>query len=171
MSADPPSPQLHGRDFLSLAVFLGLCFLAAGVGGAITASAVGSPESWYAGLAKPPWNPPDWVFGPVWTVLYAMMAVAAWLVWRRAGAGRRLWPMLAFGVQLALNVAWSGLFFGLHRPDLAVLGIALLWAAIAATLALFWPHSRAAALLLAPYLAWVSFAAVLNVVVWQLNAV
>ena len=97
------------RDWAVLAGFLVLCFAVAGVGGMWTASSVGP---WYQALQKPPFNPPGWVFGPVWTVLYAMMAVAAWLVWRKAGFAGAAVPLAVFAVQLALNLAWSGLFFG-----------------------------------------------------------
>ena len=105
----------------------------------------------------------------MWTLLY-LMAVAAWLVWRRAGfAGAKL-PLALFAIQLALNGLWSVLFFGLHRPDAAAVEIILLWAAILATMVTFWRRSRVAGGLLAPYLAWVSFAAVLNVAIWRMNA-
>jgi tryptophan-rich sensory protein len=128
------------------------------------------PDEWYASLRKPSWNPPGWIFGPVWTALYAMMAVAAWLIWRRGGWGKQRRPLLLFIVQLALNALWTPLFFGLHRPGLAFAEILLLWLAIALTLAAFWREHRAAAWLLAPYLAWVSFAALLNLTLWRLNA-
>lgn len=142
-----------------LLLFLALTFAAAFVGSQF------GPGPWFEALQKPAWNPPSWVFAPVWTVLYAMMAVAAWLVWR-AGARRAL---LVWLVQLALNAAWSWLFFGLERPDLAFVDIVVLWIAIALTLAAFARVSRFAALLLAPYLAWVTFATVLNGAIWHLN--
>ncbi len=129
-----------------------------------------SIPTWYAGLAKPGWNPPNWVFGPVWSALYLSMAVAAWLVWRQAGWAGAARPLGLFGAQLVLNVLWSILFFGLHRPDLAFGEILILWAFILATLVLFWRWSKAAGLLLVPYLAWVTFASVLNFAVWRLNA-
>jgi tryptophan-rich sensory protein len=127
------------------------------------------PGEWYASLKKPSWNPPGWVFGPVWTTLYVMMAVAAWLVWKRGGFSSQRPALVLFLAQLALNAAWTPLFFGLHRPGLAFAEILLLWLAIAAALAAFRPVSRAAAWLLTPYLAWVSFAAVLNFALWRLN--
>lgn len=152
-----------GRPLLGLLGWGLLCFAAASVGG------IFGPGEWYASLRKPAWNPPGWVFGPVWFALYSMMAVAAWRVWREGGWRRQGGPLGWFLVQLALNAAWSPLFFGLRRPGVAFLEIVLLWVAIAVTLVRFRPVSRAAALLLAPYLAWVSFAAVLNFALWRLN--
>jgi tryptophan-rich sensory protein len=128
-----------------------------------------TPGEWYAGLEKPVFNPPGWVFGPVWSVLYALMGISAWLVWRRVGFRGSGWALPLFLVQLALNAAWTPAFFGLHAPGLGLLIIIALWLAILATLLAFWKHSRAAALLLVPYLAWVSFATVLNASLWYLN--
>jgi translocator protein len=126
-----------------------------------------SPGDWYAGLDKPAWNPPGWLFGPVWTVLYAAMGVSAWLVWR---CGRDSRSALApFFVQLALNAAWTPVFFGMHEMGWAFAVILALWLAIAVTIAVFARHSRPAALLLLPYLAWVTFAAALNFSLWRLN--
>lgn len=126
---------------------------------------------WYDALRKPPFQPPKWVFGPVWTVLYAAMAVAAWRVWRRAGWDGARGPLTLFLVQLALNVAWSWLFFAWRRPDLASVEIVVLWLAILATLLAFLRVDRAAAWLLAPYLAWVTFATALTIALWRLNPV
>ncbi len=151
------------RRWLGLAGGMLLCFAAASMG------ALFMPGEWYAALKKPSWNPPGWVFGPVWSALYAMMAVAAWLVWQRGGFAAQRRPLSAFLVQLALNAMWTPLFFGLHWPGLAFAEIILLWVAIAWTIATFWRVHRAAAWLLAPYLAWVSFAAVLNGTLWKLN--
>lgn len=137
---------------------------------AATMGALFMPGEWYASLKKPSWNPPGWVFGPVWTALYTMMGVAAWLVWRRGGFAAQRRPLTLFLVQLALNAAWTPLFFGLRQPGLAFSEIVLLWLAIAATLIAFRPVSSAASWLLAPYLAWVSFAAALNFALWRLNA-
>jgi tryptophan-rich sensory protein len=149
-----------------LGLFCMACFLAAGLGSLLT---MVSLESWYTGLAKPSWNPPPWVFGPVWTALYAMMAVAGWLVWRRHKTARRL-ALRWFAVQLALNVGWSAVFFGLQMPGLAFVEILALCFAIAATLTTFWQVSRPAGILLVPYLLWVSFAVALNLAIWRLNA-
>jgi tryptophan-rich sensory protein len=159
-----PSPLKH--PWIGLIVLLVICFAAAGVGGAVTTPKI---PGWYANLAKPSWNPPNWIFGPVWSALYFGMAVAAWLVWRQGGlAGARL-PLVLFGVQLLLNVLWSCLFFGLQNPGLAFVEVLLLWASIAATTIVFWQRSRVAGALFVPYLAWVSFASVLNFAVWRLN--
>ena len=149
---------------LGLAGWLALCFCAAAL------SAIFMPAEWYASLKKPSWNPPGWIFGPVWTALYAMMAVAAWLVWRRGGFAAQRGPLMLFLTQLALNAAWTPLFFGLRRPGVAFAEILLLWLAIAWTIGIFWRVHRVAAWLLAPYLAWVSFAAALNFALWRLNS-
>jgi len=153
----------RSKIVLGLFGWLLLCFAAAAGG------AVFMPGEWFASLHKPAWNPPGWIFGPVWSVLYTMMAVAAWLVWQRGGFAAQRRPLALFLAQLVLNAAWTPLFFGLHRPGLALAVIILLWLAIAATLLSFRPVSRAAAWLLVPYLAWVSFATVLNGALWRLN--
>ncbi|MBL9190684.1 MAG: tryptophan-rich sensory protein [Opitutaceae bacterium] len=156
-------PLTLTRSVLGLAGWLVLCFSAASLG------AVFMPGEWYAALRKPAWNPPGWVFGPVWSALYTLMAVAAWLVWRRGGCAAQRRPLAWFLAQLALNALWTPLFFGWHRPGVAFAEIILLWLAIAWTIVAFWPVQRVAAWLLAPYLAWVSFAAVLNGTLWRLN--
>jgi tryptophan-rich sensory protein len=156
--------RFERRLALGLVGWLAACFLAASLG------AVFMPGDWYARLKKPSWNPPAWIFGPVWTSLYAMMAVAAWLVWKRGGFAARRGPLALFLAQLVLNAAWTPLFFGLHQPGFACAEIVSLWLAIAVTLATFRPLSRAAAWLLAPYLAWVTFAAALNLALWRLNS-
>jgi len=128
------------------------------------------PGVWYASLVKPSWNPPNAIFGPVWTVLYVLMGVAAWLVWRRAGfAGTGGAALGLFVVQLVLNALWSYLFFGLHRPGIALLDIVVLWVAILIVMVLFWREDRVAGALMLPYLAWVGFASFLNFVLWRLN--
>ena len=156
------SPSRFGAAF-ALVGWLVLCFSAASLG------AFFMPGEWYATLKKPSWNPPAWIFGPVWSALYTMMAVAAWLVWKRGGFAAQRRPLALFLTQLVLNAAWTPLFFGLHWPGIALAEITLLWLAIAATLAAFHHVSRPAAWLLAPYLAWVSFAAALNFALWRLN--
>jgi tryptophan-rich sensory protein len=128
-----------------------------------------SPGGWYAALAKPSWNPPAWVFGPAWSVLYLLMGVAAWLVWREGGWQRQGRALGLFLAQWLLNALWTPLFFGLHRLGLAFAEIVLLWVAIAATLGAFWRARRAAGVLLVPYLAWVTFAAALNFTIWRMN--
>ena len=152
--------------WLGLVVSLVICFAAAGIGGAVTTPKIGT---WYATLAKPSWNPPNWIFGPVWSALYFCMAIAAWLVWRQGGFSVAAVPLTLFGVQLALNVFWSCIFFGLRSPGLAFLEVLVLWAAIGATTVTFWQRSMVAGILFVPYLAWVSFASVLNCVIWRLN--
>ena len=153
--------------WIGLVASIVICFAAAGWGNLVTTPKI---PNWYAALAKPNWTPPGWIFGPVWTLLYLMMAVAAWLVWQQKGfAGAKL-PLALFAIQLALNSLWSVLFFGLQRPGLAAIEIVLLWAAILATVIAFWLRSRWAGGLLVPYLAWVTFAAVLNLAIWRMNA-
>lgn len=127
------------------------------------------PDEWYRSLQRPSFAPPDAVFGPVWSVLYTLMAIAAWLVWRRRGEARVGTAMTAYGVQLVLNAAWSPLFFGAHWIGVALIDLVLLWGAVLATTVLFWKQSRTAAALMLPYLAWVSFAAALNFEFWRLN--
>lgn len=152
------------RRWFALAAWLLLCFGPAILGGLFR------PDEWYASLNKPTWNPPGWVFGPVWTTLYTMMAIAAWIVWKQGGFRVQRLPLTAFLVQLILNALWSPLFFGWHRPGWALVDILLLWLAVLATILTFRPVSRGAAWLLAPYLAWVSFASVLNFTLWKWNA-
>jgi len=161
MSATGPRAQ-----FVGLLIFLALSFSAAGLGSLATTPNI---ASWYASLAKPTWTPPNWLFGPVWTILYICMAVAAWLVWRKGGLVENRNPLGLFAVQLALNAAWSWLFFGFHLPGAAFIEILALLAAIAATTVAFWRKSLAAGLLMLPYLGWVGFASVLNLAIWRLS--
>ena len=147
-------------EWLPLGGFLLACFVAASSG------AVFGPGEWYARLRKPSWNPPNWLFAPAWTVLYVLMAVAAWLVWVRVGFGPAIWLWVA---QLLLNGAWSWLFFGRRRPDLAFYELVAMWLAIVATTIAFGAVRTDAALLMLPYIAWVSFAGVLNLTLWRLN--
>lgn len=149
-----------------LVVYLAACFGAAAIGSALTTGALGD---WYPTIAKPTWNPPNWIFGPVWTVLYFMMAVAGWLAWRAGPPPPAAVVWTPYFVQLALNTAWSGIFFYLHQPGWAFAEIIVLWLAIAATIAGFYRRTHVAAWLLVPYLAWVSFAGVLNFSIWRLN--
>lgn len=145
-----------------LAGFVALCEAAGLVGTVFTLQAI--PE-WYALLNKPAFSPPNWLFGPVWTTLYFMMGTAAWLVWQRQGTA----ALKVFWLQLALNAAWTPLFFGLQNPLAGLVCIALMWLAIVWTIVGFWRVSRPAALLMLPYLAWVSFATALNYAIWTLN--
>jgi len=127
------------------------------------------PGEWYERLKKPSWRPPNWLFAPVWSALYLMMAVAAWLVWKDGGWPAARAPLTLWLGQLVINAAWTPAFFGLKRPDLGFIVIAALWLAIATTIVAFTAVSVAAAWLMVPYLAWVTFAALLNLAVWRLN--
>jgi len=152
--------------WLALIVCILICLGAAAIGSAATIPQI---DAWYTTINKPSWNPPNYVFGPVWTVLYVMMGVSLWLVWISSDAKR--WRAIAlFAIQLSLNVAWSWIFFAMHSPGWAFLDIVLLWTAIAATICLFWPISKISSALLVPYFLWVSFAALLNFAIWQMNA-
>jgi tryptophan-rich sensory protein len=139
---------------------------------ALAAGWIGSlfmPGAWYESLAKPDWTPPGFIFAPVWTVLYILMGIAAWLVWQRDGFGASRLALSFFIGQLVLNALWSFLFFGAQRPDLAYLEIVVLWVTILITTILFWREKPLAGILLLPYLLWVSFASFLNLAIWQLN--
>ncbi len=151
-------------NYLALIGWLALTFSAT-----LTAIFVNT-GGWYEQLAKPVWNPPDWIFGPVWTVLYIMMAVAAWLVWQRGGWKQQRLPLTLYLVQWALNALWTPLFFGLQRPGLAFVEILVLLVAIIATLVAFWRVRLTAAILLIPYALWAAFAAALNFTIWRMNA-
>lgn len=151
------------RILLGLAGWLAASFAAGWIGSRYL------PGEWYAGLAKPSWTPPSVVFAPVWLSLYALMGVAAWLVWRRAGFAGAGPALGLFIGQLVLNALWSYLFFGLHRPGTAFLDIVVLWLLILVVAILFGRVSRVAGAMLLPYLAWVGFAACLNFAIWRLN--
>jgi len=155
------------RSVIGLVAWIGFCLLMGLIGSVFTARSVGD---WYAGLNKPSWTPPGAVFAPVWTALYVMMGVAAWLVWRERGLAGAAMPVALFVAQLALNVAWSAIFFGLRQPGWAFVEIVLLWALILATVIAFRRISPTAGYLLLPYLAWVTFAAALNLAIWRANA-
>jgi tryptophan-rich sensory protein len=155
------------QRWIVLVLVLLVCFGVAALGSLATTRSIGD---WYAGLQKPPWNPPNWIFGPVWTALYAAMAVAAWLVWQRVGLRPASGALGLFAVQLVLNAGWSWLFFGLRNPGAAFAEIVLLWVSILLTLLAFRWISPAAGWLMVPYLGWVSFAAALNFTIWRLNA-
>lgn len=144
-----------------LGFFLALC------AGVALSGVTFKPGEWHANLTKPGWNPPNWVFAPVWTVLYVMIAVAGWLVWKEEPLAT---AMAFWALQLVLNAVWSWLFFGLHRMDLGFFDIVLLWLAIVGFILTAWPVSQLAALLFVPYWLWVSFAAALNFSIWRLNS-
>ncbi|HLT99427.1 MAG TPA: TspO/MBR family protein [Burkholderiaceae bacterium] len=153
------------KQIVGLLAWLLATFVAAAIGGAASIQA----GEFYRQLIRPEWAPPPSVFGPVWTTLYALMGVAAWLVWREQGYRESRNALNLFLVQLALNALWSWLFFGWHLGGLAFAEVILLWASILATLICFWRVKPLAGVLLIPYLAWVSFATVLNYSIWQLN--
>jgi tryptophan-rich sensory protein len=155
------------NNTLKLVISVAVPLAVGGLSGFATARGV---ATWYPTLIKPPFNPPAWIFGPVWTVLYIMMGVSAFLVWRQGFAteGVRL-ALTVFAVQLALNGLWSILFFGMQAPGWALVEIGALWLAIVLTIVLFWRVSPTAGILLLPYWAWVSFATVLNASLWWLN--
>jgi tryptophan-rich sensory protein len=154
------------RDTVAFMIFLALCLAVSALGAAVTATSVGT---WYRTLAKPPFNPPDWIFAPVWTALYFMMALAAWRVWRRDGLREARAALTLFALQLALNLAWSVLFFGMRAIAAALVEIVVLLVAILATTLVFWRRDRVAGMLFVPYAAWVAFAVVLNAALWRLN--
>lgn len=160
MTDMPPRKQIVG-----LVAWLAASFVAAAIGAAASVQA----GSFYAQLVRPEWAPPGSVFGPVWTVLYALMGIAAWLVWRVGGFRAAGTALTLFLVQLGFNALWSWLFFGWQRGALAFADVVLLCALVVATLAGFWRIRRLAGALLVPYLLWISFAAALNYSVWQLN--
>jgi tryptophan-rich sensory protein len=151
------------RDWLGLLGWLLAAFVTAAVGAVASVDAA----SFYAQLSKPSWAPPAWVFGPVWTVLYGLMGIAAWLVWRSPGPKRA--ALTLFGAQLVANALWSWLFFAWHRGALASVDILVLLALIVAMIVAFWRVSRVAALLMVPYLLWVGFASLLTWAVWRSN--
>ena len=157
---------MKSRPYSALAAFLIATFATAVIGGAATASSV---NTWYAGLRKPDWNPPNWVFGPAWTVLYVLMAVAAWRVWGRTEVDARRRTLELFSAQLALNALWSVLFFGFRRPGFALVDVVVLWSLLLTLQVRFARIDRVAGWLWTPYLVWVSFASALNAAVWWLN--
>jgi tryptophan-rich sensory protein len=161
----PPGGTRANNGLIALAVSIAITLAIGASGGLATASSV---STWYVTLTKPAFNPPNALFGPVWTTLYILMAVAAWRVWKSTGAGRRV-ALRLYAVQLALNLAWSMIFFGLRQPGWALIEVALLLGAVIATAAAFWRVDRPAGLMMAPYCAWVAFASVLNFEIWRLN--
>jgi tryptophan-rich sensory protein len=156
---------VDAQRWLMLILFFAICLGAGGLGSFFTANSV---RDWYPQLRKPRGTPSGRVFGPVWTTLYVLMAISAWLVWREYGRGARP-ALLIFFAQLALNVAWSGIFFGSRMPGMAFVEIVVLWLAIVFNLFVFYWLLPIAALLLLPYLLWVTYAAYLNWGIWRLN--
>jgi len=163
---DPDREIAPPQSLGAVVLWVTLCLAVGALGGLFTAESV---SDWYPTLRKPAWTPPGWIFGPVWTLLYVMMGVAAARVWvwrRRRPVGVAL---SLFGVQLGLNLLWSALFFGLREPGWALVEIGALLVAIGATGIAFWRVERAAAMLLVPYLGWVGFASALNLMLWKMN--
>ena len=168
-----PSTRQEGvpdRPIAALLGFLLVCYAVAAGGALSTAPAI---PTWYAALAKPSFNPPNWIFAPVWTALYGLMAIAAWLVWRTPKTGLRATFRLSglnlFSLQLLLNAVWTPIFFHYHQLLAALIVVLCLWVAILLTTVQFWKVDRFAAALLLPYLAWVGFATALNYQIYRLN--
>jgi len=159
-------PRSRLVDLIVLAAFVVLCLVIGALGASVVATSV---DTWYADLAKPSFTPPDRVFGPVWTVLYVLMAIAAWRVWRAADRDTRRGPLTLFALQLALTLGWTVVFFGLQKIGAAVATIVVLDVGVAVTMLAFRPIDRWAGLLMVPYLGWVVFATVLNIAIWRLN--
>ena len=157
---------VNHKRWVPLGLFLVLAFAAAGIGALAATTGI---EGWYATLQKPAWNPPRALFGPVWSVLYVLMAVATWQAWNTGDARRARRTVSLYSAQLTLNALWSVLFFGLHRPGMAFVEILILWAVLLVIFVRYWRIKRTAAFLWAPYLFWVSFAAVLNGAIWSMN--
>ncbi len=156
---------MDAREALKILVFIILCELIGAIGTIATSPNI---PTWYASLSKPAFNPPNWVFGPVWTILYALMGISAYLIYKSRNKGKNA-ALIVFAAQLFLNVLWSFAFFGAKSPLYGLVVIVLLWAAIVFTILKFRAISKTAAYLLIPYLLWASFAAVLNYSVWTLN--
>jgi translocator protein len=154
------------RDWIALLIFFAICFAVGASGSVFTASSV---KTWYPGLLKPAGTPPSWVFGPVWSLLYLLMATAAWLVWRQRIHQDVRAALALFMTQLILNGLWSFIFFGLRKPGAALLEIILLLIAIAVTATRFAEFSRVAFWLMTPYAVWVLYASYLNFGIWRLN--
>lgn len=151
-------------SYLVLFGFIAVCAMVA------VSGAYFRPDAWYIALKKPSWQPPDWLFAPVWTILYAMIAVSGWLVWKKTGFAGAPIAFAIYAIQLVVNALWSAVFFGMHRIGASIVVVALMWLAVAANTIAFYAIEPNAGLLLVPYLLWVSFAAFLNITIWRLNA-
>ena len=154
------------RQWPGLLISALVCLGVAGLG---SIAMTGEIPAWYATLRKPSWTPPTWVFGPVWTFLYLTMAIAAWVVWRKVGLAGAAKPLTLFAIQLALNLAWSWIFFRFHLIGAAFVDMILLWLAILVTAVAFWRVTPLAGWLLIPYILWVSFATALYYGIWRMN--
>jgi benzodiazapine receptor len=158
---------MQAKDIFVLIAAILLCEAAGIIGSLFTFSEI---PGWYATLVKPSFSPPNWVFGPVWTLLYALMGISLYLIWKKGQEKIDVkLPLAIFGIQLFLNFLWSILFFGMHSPLFGLICIIFLWLSIAATILLFYKISKNAAYLLTPYILWVSFASILNASIWMLN--
>jgi tryptophan-rich sensory protein len=161
----PPKTNHRTRVFAVIA-FMVLCLIISAAGGAVTATSV---NDWYTTLQKPFFSPPNWLFGPVWTVIYFMIAFSGWRVWLKTGIANAKGAFALYAAQLTLNLAWSFLFFGAQSPLLGLIDIVILLAVIIANMIAFWRIDRLAGMLLVPYAAWVGFATLLNAAIWHLN--
>lgn len=157
---------MRKENLINLAICIFICLLAGAIGSIFTYSAI---PTWYAGLNKPTFNPPNWLFGPVWTLLYVLMGISLYYIAINPNKKERKIPMIIFGVQLGLNTLWSILFFGMHSPVMGFICIILLLISILASIILFYRVNKTAAYLLIPYILWVSFAAALNYAILLLN--
>lgn len=155
------------NKFVRLFIAIVICNLAGFIGSFFTVTSEGS---WYSAIQKPAFNPPNWVFGPVWTILFILMGVSLYLIWNEGLKKKKVkTPLIFFGIQLVLNILWSAFFFGMQRPLFAFIEIIVLWVFILLTITSFFKVSKTAAYLLIPYIIWVSFAAVLNFSIFLLN--
>ena len=164
MNSANPSTRFVRRQIPALVGWVLICFAAASLGGLFM------PGQWYASLKKPTWNPPAWIFGPVWISLYILMGISLFCVWRRPDSSGYRTALVFFFIQLILNILWSMAFFGLRSPLSGLVVILFLWMAILLTIWSFLKVSRMGGLLLLPYLLWVSFAMLLNAALWRLNS-
>lgn len=155
----------HKKQIIAFISWLLLCFAASAAGAIASIQA----KAFYGKLVQPEWAPPAWLFGPIWSTLFALMAIAAWLVWRDGGFSKHRRALTLFIIQLVPNVLWSWLFFAWNKGGLAFADILVLWVLILATVISFWRANKLAGAMLVPYLLWVSFAAFLNYSLWQLN--
>lgn len=158
--------KTKSRDLKALFLLIALCLAVEVLGGLFTQSSV---TTWYPSIAKPSWTPPSFVFGPVWTLLYLMMALAIWLIWKTPATPLRSRAYKLFGAELFVNFIWSPLFFGLHSPLYGMIDIILLWALLVPTILTFYQLRPLSAYLLLPYLIWTTYAGALNIAIWYLN--
>ena len=168
----PLTQQPRTPTFLSMtarSLFALVAWVLGSLGAGLIGAVASTPGEWYAALDKPAWTPPSWVFGPVWTTLYLLMGVAAWLVWERRSVAGVTPALTLFVAQLAINALWSWLFFGFHRIGSAPVDLVLLWVVLLAVIVLFWRIRPLAGALLLPYILWVSFAGILNASIWLRN--